>query len=366
MTGGHGPRPRRIVFWQPIESPHQRDFLEAVATAFAGEVVLAVEERLPAERVAQGWPAVVHDKVLVVNAADPAVFSQLVSFDTPDSLHVFSGFFSHRIVWQAFRRLAFTEARRAMLSEAPESRMPIGWLKRARGRFFVRRYGQRIELVMAMGTLGRRFMEDVGFPADRVLTFGYRLAIPSSPWPPAPARAPGLVRFVAAGQLIRRKGFDVLVDALATLPHHGWECDIFGDGPMRRTLVSRISRQTIAGRVRVRSTIPNSEVRREIAAADWTVVPSRHDGWGMVVNESLIAGTPVVCSDGCGAADLVDAVGGHVVPAGDRRALAEVLQKCVLAGRISADRRTSIHALASRHGVDELVAAFLARIDALA
>lgn len=365
MRRGEGIDPRRIVFWQPIVSPHQRDFLEGVAAAFGGEVILATEKRLPAERIAQGWPDVVHDRVRVVEANDPDVYRRLVSFDAADTLHVFSGFFSHRIVWRAFHRLAPTAARRAVLSESPEMSFPAGVIKRLRGRFLVHRFGTRIEFVMAMGRLGRRFMEDVGFPRDRIVTFGYRLAVPSEPWPRTPASPSGQVRFVAAGQFIHRKGFDVLVDALADIQREGWRCDIYGDGPMRESLFRRIVARSLTDRVCLRSTVANVVLRREIAAADWAVMPSRHDGWGMLVNESLIAGTPVVCTDGSGAADLiVDAVAGNVVPAGDSAALATVLQGCVSGGKIGEEHRRRIHAVASRHGVDEIVQAFLLRVRA--
>lgn len=366
MKGDRGGRPRRIVFWQPIVSPHQRDFLEAVAAVFDGEVTLAAERGLPPERVAQGWPAVSHDRVAVVDAADPATFHDLVSLGDPDTLHVFSGFFSHRIVWRAFRRLESSRARMAMLSEAPERRFPSGWLKNVRGTFLVGRHGGRFDFVMAMGSLGRRFMEDMGFPPAKIVTFGYRLPVPDRPWPPSPATTPGTVTFLAAGQLIRRKGMDVLLDACAMVPPGAWACEIVGDGPLRAALERRARRLSLTGSVRFSSTVPNTEMRRKLAAADWSVIPSRHDGWGMLVNESLIAGTPVICSDGCGAADLVTgAIAGRVVPAGDRAALAAVMQESVAGGKIDARRRSSVHAVALRHGVDELVVAFLGRVAGL-
>lgn len=365
MTGKRGARTDRIVFWQPIESPHQRDFLEALAVTFAGDVVLAAERRLPAERAAQGWPRAVHQHVRVVDATLPHVFRELVAYDTPETLHVFSGFFSHPVVWNAFRRLAPTRARRAMLSEAPETACPTGWFKRLRGRYLVGRFGERIEFVLAMGALGRRFMEDVGFPRERVDTFGYRLAVPPEPWPSAPLSPSGPVRFISAGQFIHRKGFDVLVDALAMIQVEGWSCEIYGDGPMRGSLARRIAGRALADRIFLRKTVANVALRQEIAASDWTVMPSRHDGWGMLVNESLIAGTPVVCTDGCGSADLVvDAVAGHVVPAGDAASLAAVLQRCVAGGKITDSRRRFVHRIASRQGVDDLVLALLRRVDA--
>jgi glycosyltransferase involved in cell wall biosynthesis len=104
----------------------------------------------------------------------------------------------------------------------------------------------------------------------------------------------------------------------------------------------------------------NREVRRAIAASDCCVVPSRHDGWGMVVNEALIAGTPVVCSDGCGAADMIDdPVAGMVVPAGRVRPLAEALQRSLSAGKIDREHRRRVHAVAKRYDPAAGVRAFL-------
>lgn len=364
MIGRRSGWPLRIVFWQPIVSPHQCDFLEAVARASGGEVILAAEAGLPAERVAQGWPEVAHERVRVVDANDGAEFDALVAHDTPHTLHVFSGFFSHPIVWRAFHRLASTRTRMAMLTEAPERRFPTGVIKRLRGAFLVRRHGARFEFAMAMGAMGRRFLEGVGFPREKIVTFGYRLRVPEQPWPEAPPLTPGPVRFMAAGQLIRRKGFDVLLEACGMLPGEGWTCALFGDGRLRGSLSRLAERCSSTGAIRIGPTLPNADLRRQIAASDWCVVPSRHDGWGMVVNEALIAGTPVICSDGCGAADLVSEVtAGQVVPAGDPAALAGVMRKCIAAGRIDAVRRSMVHAVAFRHGVDELVERFLSRLE---
>ena len=52
---------------------------------------------------------------------------------------------------------------------------------------------------------------------------------------------------------------------------------------------------------------PMSEVAKKMADADCLVLPSLHDGWGAVVSEALIAGTPVICSDACGSAGVVEA-----------------------------------------------------------
>jgi glycosyltransferase involved in cell wall biosynthesis len=110
----------------------------------------------------------------------------------------------------------------------------------------------------------------------------------------------------------------------------------------------------------------NGEVRHAIAASDCCVVPSRHDGWGMVVNEALIAGTPVVCSDGCGAAAMIDdPAGGMKVPAGRVRPLAEALQRSLSAGKIDISGRRRVHAVAERFSPAAGVRLFLNRLESL-
>src|SRR5262249_3117283 len=62
------------------------------------------------------------------------------------------------------------------------------------------------------------------------------------------------------------------------------------------------------------------------AAADIFVLPSRHDGWGVVVNEALGAGLPMIVSDRVGACDLVeDGAKGLITCAGDVEELADAL-----------------------------------------
>jgi glycosyltransferase involved in cell wall biosynthesis len=59
------------------------------------------------------------------------------------------------------------------------------------------------------------------------------------------------------------------------------------------------------------------------------VLPSRYDGWGVVVNQALGAGLPVVCSDTVGAGQdlVVDEVNGLKFPAGDAVALANQMKR---------------------------------------
>ena len=61
-----------------------------------------------------------------------------------------------------------------------------------------------------------------------------------------------------------------------------------------------------------------------IAAADLLALPSRWDGWGLVVNEALAVGVPVIASNACGASDLIrQDVNGYVFTSEDAASLRE-------------------------------------------
>jgi len=341
----------RIIFWQPIDSPHQDEFLEAVAARFAGEVILGVERPFPQALAAQGWRAPAHGLVKVVNISRPAHHAALAAHTGEDSLHVFSGFFSHPLVWAGFRKLAPSPARLAIYSEAPEQPLLTGWLKRLRGRLLAARWADRIAFVLAIGGTGHKFFNAVGFPAEKIVPFGYYLAAPPlAPESPI-SKLGGPFRFISAGQLIRRKGVDLLIEACVSLPQTGWQLDIYGDGPERAALERLVAGRGLADRIVFHGTIPNKLLREVLAAADCAVLPSRFDGWGMLVSEALAAGTPAICTDRCGSADLLrQCQMAWAVAAPDVTELSAALARTLAAGPPSAASRRRVHESAALAG----------------
>jgi glycosyltransferase involved in cell wall biosynthesis len=165
-----------------------------------------------------------------------------------------------------------------------------------------------------------------------------------------------------SGQLIPRKGVDVLVEAFvrsATAAPH-MRLFLLGDGPERAQLSGRIP-PPLRERVIFLGFRNPQDLPSIFAAADVFVLPSRHDGWGLVVNEALGAGLPIIASDCVGAAhDIVQhGVNGFVTPAEDPGALAEAMTR--LAG--SAAMRNSFgqasRDLAKNWGLDAAVSRWL-------
>jgi len=140
-------------------------------------------------------------------------------------------------------------------------------------------------------------------------------------------RRKATVNILFSGQLIARKGVDLLIEAFLEVAHlvPDLHLTLLGTGPGRDALSALIP-AGLCDRVHFLGFQQPEAIPEIFAAADVFVLPSRHDGWGVVVNEALGAGLPIVVSDRVGARDLVEeGRNGFVAPAGDVESLANAL-----------------------------------------
>lgn len=136
-------------------------------------------------------------------------------------------------------------------------------------------------------------------------------------------------RFVASAQLIHRKGLDVLIRACERLPESGWTLEIFGDGPLKRTLEQQAART--ARPVFFRGLLPYEQKDKVFQNRHCFVFSTRWDGWGMVLPEALAMGLPVITTDqAMSAHDFIrDGRNGRIVPANDSIRLAEAMSAAI-------------------------------------
>ena len=140
------------------------------------------------------------------------------------------------------------------------------------------------------------------------------------------------VRFLFSGQLIHRKGVDVLLRAFERVCETGAAASltIVGDGPDRHRC-RRLIGPEWRPRVRFLGFHQPDDLPNVFAESDVFVLPSRYDGWGVVVNEALAAGMPIIATSAVGAgADLIEpGRNGFVVAPGDVDALTAAMKRFV-------------------------------------
>lgn len=134
------------------------------------------------------------------------------------------------------------------------------------------------------------------------------------------------------GQFIHRKGFDVLLEAWNKELDENCSLVIVGGGEEENQYRQYIADHNLKNVQLVRFK-PKEEIFEYYKAADLFVLPTREDIWGLVVNEAMAMGLPVVSTDMCVAvAELIeDGVNGYIVPVNDSKELAEAMKKMLKA-----------------------------------
>ena len=168
------------------------------------------------------------------------------------------------------------------------------------------------------------------------------------------------ITFLFSGSLIHRKGVDLLArafrDTAAANPRV--RLKIMGDGPLQPRLMQTLGasdRVEWVGFTDWNALVPVYE------SAHVLCVPSRHDGWGLVVPEGLAAGLPTIATDHTGAAlDLIKPRhNGWLVRAGDLDGLSRAMKQ---AARLDGDEWSSMSHRARASIVDHSLPIGAARL----
>jgi glycosyltransferase involved in cell wall biosynthesis len=217
--------------------------------------------------------------------------------------------------WTAWRR------RKALLYRSESTLLPPrgGWLREAARTLLLRRLYAGVSAFVYVGEQARVQLRHYGVPEDRLHFGPYAVGndlFTARARELAPHREALRARFglepampviLFSGKLIPKKQPLLLLEAFArlqlTLPS---QLLIVGDGELRPELERRIAEARIP-RVHLAGFFNQSRIGEGYVAADLLVLPSAYDEtWGLVMNEAMCFGLPVVASDRVGGAiDLV-------------------------------------------------------------
>jgi 1,2-diacylglycerol 3-alpha-glucosyltransferase len=136
--------------------------------------------------------------------------------------------------------------------------------------------------------------------------------------------------FLFVGRLAEEKNVLALLLSFAEYRRSGgtWQLVFAGDGPMRESVEAEIDKLQVHHCVRVDGLKSADDLLPYFAFAKCLVLPSRREPWGLVVNEAMAAGLPVIVSRQCGCAEnLVTADNGFLFPSDDQQALTDCLRE---------------------------------------
>ena len=311
-------------------TPHMTELARQLAVAGA-EVHYVAEKALSADRRAMGW---VTDEIPEVNVhivTTTGKVRDLIDRLPKHAVHITQGVRANGLVADAQKRIIVRGLRHYPIMEQVD-------LRGAAGRIKLLVYALRfwalsgcIDGLLAIGEGTPAWVARLSPKSLRVSPFAYFLK-GKSPHPMVCDQ--GVFRFIFVGSLIELKRVDLLIDALSGLCDWPFDLEIVGAGPECTRLENRAG-EMLPGRVAFAGVLPMEATIARIAAADCLVLPSDHDGWGAVISEAQINGTPAICSSACGAAGTVRASGfGAVFEAGDVEGLRRCLAGMMNKGRI--------------------------------
>jgi glycosyltransferase involved in cell wall biosynthesis len=178
-------------------------------------------------------------------------------------------------------------------------------------------------------TTARLLAADYDVPSDRMSV----VEPGTKPAAARPRRSGSMIALLSVGAVVPRKGYDVLVAALARLTHLPWRLVIAGDcgrSPETfRRLLADIASLGIAERITLAGAVTAEQLASLYASADLFVLPSRFEGYGMAYTEAIAHGLPVVGTNAGAIPETVPADAGVLVPPDDIESLATTLRRLI-------------------------------------
>jgi len=326
----------KICIWQYRPSLHQISLVESLNKKC--ELICVLENNnLDVSRLKMGWHS--KSKVPYKLLVDYNSMSCFINNLDSNYIHVFGGFSSSDNLEKIQNKLIKKGERVFVQSESFQfnSLRGIGGVVK----FYFKRIVQKkfsVEGVFAIGNIGFNFFSKSYLNFKNVKLFGYFTLRKSSL--SVSTNTEFTITFV--GQHIHRKGIDILLKAIKSI-EYDFKLQLIGDGTQRLFLENYVSRHNLSNKVTFLGNIENNKVLSKIASSDLLVLPSRFDGWGAVVSEALMLGTPVVASDRCGSSILLsNPLRGSVFKAFSVKSLNQALLKQLKKGKVSKTIRNEI------------------------
>lgn len=307
-----------VTFWQYILTEHQIHTLREVGALPGVNSTIVALSVSDVARKRQGWVAPDFDNVTIIKGGvicKIVVGARMIT-QKRDDIHVFLTIWGSRVQFILLLYACFLRRRIALITE-PYSPIACGYLDDKSGLLEVlktksRKVGYRIaglllgssvKCIFSISRLACAQFAEAGFRAESIYPYGYFIECDKVSRSVPSIAGHQALKVVYVGTLISRKGYDIAIDAirLARSINLNVELDLYGLA--NDALIRAIS--ALDG-VRYCGMIPFGQSVEIIARYDAVVVPSRYDGWSVVVNEAILAGTPLIASRYVGAGAMVE------------------------------------------------------------
>lgn len=297
----------KLLVWMNMPSHHQSAFFEAIRERGIDLKVFYYGD-LDNRRRQLGWQsttALPHGEKLVA----PVIASLTQCSDWKDRIHVIPGSVTNLFLCMLVRYLSARNVRWMHWSE----QLSRDWRRAAflpMQRWYASVINRHALGALAIGEAARRDFLRWGVAPEKIHFLPYAVAslqVSDSDERVSSFAARWPLVFAFVGERCHRKGADILLNAFASTIRSGCKAGLVlvGQDSSKGRYDRLVGSLAIRNAVLDVGVVSADTVGRAISAAHVLVLPSRHDGWGLVLNEAASLSKALIASDACGASEHV-------------------------------------------------------------
>lgn len=168
------------------------------------------------------------------------------------------------------------------------------------------------DLFLSPGTKTKDYLQSMGVNKNRIVKIGYAVdnsfyineveKINKNNQNTLHTRFKPNKNFLYVGRLSEEKNIFLLLNAYNTISkeNNTWDLTLLGDGPQKEIIKQYIIENNLEDRIYLVGFVQQVEIVNYYLNSDVFILPSKSEPWGLVINEALLCGLPVIISNKCG------------------------------------------------------------------
>lgn len=324
-----------IYFWFDNPPKAGKGAFNYIANNWHGKVYYIFNSDFRCERKAAGWNDGEYGKANVIslfNENDPESVVKNIFINDSTAIHIVNGL-TTQVMKRVTPYLPQINKKIFVLSERPnfvgrffERKMREAFFH-LKYRYLYLSYNKYVAAFLLLGKMGVDTFSKYGWNKDKMYVFMYNPMLPILE-PNPNIKVKENLRFLYIGRFYyKTKGVDVLMKATQFLKGN-WSLDMVGGYGKNSDEV--IEWASMSPNVRYKGTWNSNSIIQKMRDYDVVCIPTRYDGWNLLINESIHAGVGIITSDEAVSHEVINrSCSGLIVKAGDACSFARAMQYAI-------------------------------------
>lgn len=310
---------KSIVFWLEYPLFHISPLIKSISEQSGLKTIVVCEKQIPQWRLDMGFvPPDFGVSDVYVEPTSKVRKKIEKTFSDKESVHVFHGLRGVKKNHKSFNRLTKAPCSLGLYFEPSVfGGTPKGVLRKQIYRALFFKIKNHVDIMFALGDLGKNQYTKLGLANHKVFSFPYFIeddAIIDQTCIKEISRDKNKslsidrnIKLLYVGQLIPTKNIPLLIKSFKELlkSNNNITLSVVGSGFLEDTLKEQVKKSGLEDYVRFLGKKSQGELKQIYQSHDIFILPSRFDGWGAVSVEAMANGLPVVISNRCGSASIV-------------------------------------------------------------